>query len=200
MALLLPRMERPEAVQVFPAQHQIRQQQQQATTIFDSPAFTAPIDIPQQIATVDAPSHLDLRYLPPGSGSRGVPFPMTSLSNGTNEIAVPTAPPPAPPPPVPAAKATPYRRGGIVQAANLIYQVNPVYPVIAKITHTQGVVILEAQINKDGSIDSLRVLSGSPLLAQAALDAVKQWKYRPTLLNGEPTDVITTITVTFTLQ
>jgi protein TonB len=201
MALLLPHVERLEAVQVFPAQHHTRQQQQ-TTTIIDSFApLTAPRTIPQQIATVDAPSNLDLPYFLPGSGTSVVPFLTTGSSNGTGEIAVPTAPPvPVAPPPVPAAKVTPYRTGGKVQAANLIHQVTPVYPAIAKITHTQGAVILEAQINKDGSIDSLRVLSGSPLLAQAAIDAVKQWRYRPTLLNGEPTDVITTITVTFTLQ
>jgi protein TonB len=55
-------------------------------------------------------------------------------------------------------------------------------------------------ISKDGAIESLRVISGHPLLTQAALDAVKQWRYRPTTLNDEPVDVITTVTVTFTLQ
>jgi protein TonB len=59
---------------------------------------------------------------------------------------------------------------------------------------------MEAEISKDGSVQSLRVISGHPLLNQAALDAVRQWKYRPTLLNGEPVEVLTTITVTFTLQ
>jgi protein TonB len=60
--------------------------------------------------------------------------------------------------------------------------------------------VLEAVINKQGTIDTLRVLSGHPVLAQAALDAVKQWKYRPTILNGDPIDVLTTVTVTFILQ
>ena len=60
--------------------------------------------------------------------------------------------------------------------------------------------MLEAVINKEGTIDTLRVLSGHPVLAQAALDAVKQWKYRPTILNGDPIEVLTTVTVTFTLQ
>ena len=82
----------------------------------------------------------------------------------------------------------------------LIYQVKPVYPQIAKLTRTQGVVVLEAVISKDGTIDSLRVISGHQLLTQAALDAVRQWKYRPTMLNSEPVEVITTVTVTFTLQ
>ncbi len=59
---------------------------------------------------------------------------------------------------------------------------------------------MEATISKDGSVESLRIVSGHPLLSQAALDAVRQWRYRPTMLNGEPVEVITTITVTFTLQ
>ncbi|PYS52773.1 MAG: hypothetical protein DMG13_15100 [Acidobacteria bacterium] len=60
--------------------------------------------------------------------------------------------------------------------------------------------VLEALITREGAVDSLRVISGHQLLIQAALDAVRQWRYRPTLLNGEPVEVITTITVTFTLQ
>jgi protein TonB len=78
--------------------------------------------------------------------------------------------------------------------------VNPVYPQIAQQTRVQGVIVMEAIISKEGSIESLRTVSGHPLLFQAAIDAVKQWKYRPATLNGEPVDVITTITVTFTLQ
>jgi protein TonB len=61
-------------------------------------------------------------------------------------------------------------------------------------------VVLEALIGKDGAIDGLRLVSGHPLLSQAALDAVKQWRYRPTILNSEPVEVVTTVTVTFTLQ
>jgi protein TonB len=87
-----------------------------------------------------------------------------------------------------------------VKPASLIHQVNPVYPPIARQTHVQGIVVMEATIDKDGEIDSLRVISGHPLLNQAAVDAVKQWKYRPATLNSEPVDVVTTITVTFTLQ
>jgi protein TonB len=86
------------------------------------------------------------------------------------------------------------------QAANLIYQVKPVYPQIAIRTRIQGTVVLEAVITKEGTIESLQVVSGHPLLTQAAVDAVKQWRYRPTMLNGDPVSVITTVTVTFTLQ
>ena len=64
----------------------------------------------------------------------------------------------------------------------------------------QGVVVLEAIINKQGSVENLRVVNGHPLLIQAALDAVKQWKYKPTLLNGEPVEVVTQVTVNFNLS
>jgi protein TonB len=79
----------------------------------------------------------------------------------------------------------------------LLTQVKPVYPPLAKQARIQGVVLLEAVISKDGAIDNLRVISGHPLLTQAAIDAVKQWRYKPTLLNGEPVEVVTTITVNF---
>jgi protein TonB len=102
-----------------------------------------------------------------------------------------------PPPP----KVTPQRirRGGDVVAANLIRKIQPVYPAIAKSARIQGTVILHAVISKDGSVQDLQYMSGPPLLVQSALDAVRQWKYRPTLLNGEPVEVDTTIQVIFTL-
>jgi protein TonB len=91
------------------------------------------------------------------------------------------------------------RRGGEVQQADLIYAPKPAYPVLAKSSRIQGAVVMDAIISKDGTVDNLVVKSGHPLLIQAAMDAVRQWRYRPTLLNGEPVEVITTITVNFTL-
>ncbi len=90
--------------------------------------------------------------------------------------------------------------GGNVQQANLIRQVKPPYPHLAKQARIQGAVVLEAVISKQGGVENLRVISGHPLLIQAALDAVKQWKYKPTLLNGEPVEVVTTVTVNFNLS
>jgi protein TonB len=78
--------------------------------------------------------------------------------------------------------------------------VNPIYPPLARQARVQGVVVLEAIITREGTIHSLRVVTGHPILAQAAADAVQQWRYRPTLLNSDPVEVITTITVTFTFQ
>jgi TonB family protein len=94
------------------------------------------------------------------------------------------------------------RVGGNVQAANLIAKVAPLYPPAAKAARIQGSVLLQAEIAEDGSLSTLAVLSTQidPDLARAAVEAVQQWKYKPTLLNGEPIAVITNITVNFTLQ
>lgn len=87
-----------------------------------------------------------------------------------------------------------------VQQGNLINQVKPSYPPIAKAARIQGAVVLQAEISKQGTIENLRVISGHPMLVQSALDAVKQWRYKPYLLNGDPVPVETTITVNFTLS
>jgi protein TonB len=75
----------------------------------------------------------------------------------------------------------------------------PSYPPLARETHTGGTVVLAATISKEGTIINLRIVSGTPMLQQAALDAVSQWRYRPYLLNGQPVDVETTVNVIFTL-
>jgi len=87
-----------------------------------------------------------------------------------------------------------------VQAAQLISRVEPAYPFLAKETKTEGTVRLHAIISREGRIVALDVMSGHPLLVMAALDAVRQWRYRPTLLNGEPVEVETSITVIFRLH
>jgi protein TonB len=87
-----------------------------------------------------------------------------------------------------------------VTAGLVIKKVNPTYPPLARTARVQGSVVLAAVIGKDGSIQNLHVLSGHPLLTQAALDAVKQWRYKPYILNGEPVEVDTQVTVNFTLS
>ncbi len=82
----------------------------------------------------------------------------------------------------------------------LLKKVVPQYPSIARQAHIQGAVQLSAVIGKDGSIQNLQVISGHPMLVQAAMSAVKQWKYKPYVLNGQPVEVQTTITVNFTLS
>jgi protein TonB len=87
-----------------------------------------------------------------------------------------------------------------VVEANLIHDVAPVYPPEAGRARIEGTVVLMAVIGKDGSVEDVRVESGLPILAQAAIDAVKQWRYKPYLLNGEPVEVDSRITINFTLS
>jgi TonB family protein len=83
---------------------------------------------------------------------------------------------------------------------NLLHRVEPVYPIVAKIAGVQGVVLIKALISREGRIEQAQVVSGSPLLAPAALEAIRRWKYRPYYLNDQPIEVETEITVNFVLQ
>lgn len=97
--------------------------------------------------------------------------------------------------------ATPQRvrvSQGVTQGL-LLRKIQPAYPPLARQARIQGSVLLQAEISKDGSIQNLRLISGHPMLAPAAIEAVKQWKYKPYILNGEPVEVETQITVNFTL-
>jgi periplasmic protein TonB len=91
-------------------------------------------------------------------------------------------------------------RQSVVMEGNLIHRVEPQYPAIAKGLHIAGAVVLKAIISRDGAITNLKVESGQSLLAQAALQAVRQWHYRPYYLNNQPIEVETEITVNFVLQ
>ncbi len=128
-----------------------------------------------------------------GPPAVGLPLPQT-----------PAAPAVAPPPP-PAPSAAPrpeapaVRVGGQVRNAQLISRVEPVYPTLARQTRVQGRVELEATVARDGTVKNVRVVSGHPLLAPAAVEAVKRWRYRPTLLNGEAVEVTTRVAVGFSL-
>jgi protein TonB len=86
-----------------------------------------------------------------------------------------------------------------VSTGMLVRKVNPVYPPLARQARIQGQVVLQAQISKSGDIENLQLVSGHPMLAPAAIEAVKQWKYKPYLLNGEPVEVETTVQVNFSL-
>jgi protein TonB len=86
-----------------------------------------------------------------------------------------------------------------VMAGMIVLKTTPVYPPIAKAARQSGTVVLQATISKTGSIENLHVISGPAMLQQAAQDAVRQWRYRPYLLNGEPVEVETTVNVIFTL-
>jgi protein TonB len=174
---------------------------------FDAGKLMAPKVVPKEIATIK-----EEELPPPSSGVAGVVGGVPGgVAGGTPGGvlggiigSVPSAalPPPPPPPPAEKKPATPKRItiGGNVQQAKLVRQPKPNYPPLAKQARISGVVHLAAIISKDGTIQDLKVIGGHPLLIPAALEAVKQWVYQPTLLNGEPVEVSTQIDVNFTLS
>jgi protein TonB len=121
-----------------------------------------------------------------GDGRRGV---IDSI--GTAEA---VAPPPAPPAPTHPLKVSYWAEG------NLVFRVQPIYPPLARQARIQGTVELRAIISKTGTIENLTVVSGHPMLVKSALEAVRQWRYRPYLLNGDPIEVETSVTVNFLLS
>jgi protein TonB len=149
----------------------------------------APIEAPKEIKPEPATPAVGEGV--PGGVEGGVPGGVVGGVVG----GLPEAPPPPPPPP-----QAPVRVGGQIKPPNKIKDARPVYPAIAQSARVSGVVIIEATIGTDGRVKDAKVLRSIPLLDQAALDAVKQWQYSPTLLNGVPVSVIMTVTVNFTLQ
>ena len=154
--------------------------------VMTNPA-AAPVEAPSEIAPETG---LAATEGVPGGVEGGVPGGVVGGVVG----GLPEAPPPPPPP------QQPVRVGGNIKPPSKIKHVNPVYPPIAQSARVQGVVIIEATIGPDGRVKDARVLRSIPLLDQAALDAVRQWEFTPTLLNGVPVPVIMTVTVNFTLQ
>jgi protein TonB len=114
-----------------------------------------------------------------------------------NYVAAP--PPPKASPAAPSQPAAPIAVGSGVQMAKLVRKVIPVYPPLARSVRISGVVRLIGIIGKDGAIRNLQLVSGHPMPAQAALEAVRHWIYKPTLLNGNPVEVMAPIEVSFTL-
>jgi protein TonB len=158
----------------------------------------APREIPKNVAIItedalppSAAQSVQVGGIPGGIGLGG----LGGIGGGI-------APPPPPPPPVKEVPTGPkqIKVGGNVQAANLLKKITPLYPALAKSARIQGTVRFTAIIGKDGTIQNLQLISGHPMLVQSATDAVKQWIYKPTLLNGEPVEVITQIDVNFTLS
>jgi len=174
---------------------------------FDAGRLMAPKAIPKEIAQIK-----EEELPPPSSGAGVVGGVPGGVAGGTPGGvlggilgSVPSAAPPPPPPPVKKEEVKPatpqrIRVGGNVQQAKLLRQPRPVYPPLAKQARIQGVVKLNAIISRDGTIQNLTVISGHPLLVPSAMEAVKQWVYAPTLLNGEPVEVVTQIDVNFTLS
>ena len=117
------------------------------------------------------------------------------LLNGGGIIGDPLPPGPAPPRPT-----EPIRVGGLVRPPTKIVNVTPRYPAVALSARIQGLVILDAVIDVDGNVRDVRTLrSSSPLLEAAAIEAVRHWRFTPTLLNGEAVPIVMTVTVSFSL-
>lgn len=127
--------------------------------------------------------------VPGGTGSISSVNPII----GSVGVSVPVVPPPPPP------TSRPPRRS-IMMEGNLIYRVQPIYPPLARAARIQGTVLLRAIISRTGAIENLQTISGHPMLVGAAIDAVRQWRYRPYILNGDPVEVETQVTVKFSLS
>ncbi len=151
-----------------------------------------PDRIPPAMEDIPILQNLEGMSAPPGpGGGRGfVPIPHAEAL-----IGVPTDPPP--PPAIP---KEPLRVVSTLQASRLVHRVEPEYPELARRTRVQGMVLLQVTVNERGLVSRVDVLRGHRLLNQAAVDAVRQWRYSPTLLNDEPVPVIATVTVTFVLR
>ena len=161
--------------------------------LMDAGKLVAPKVIPKDIKIIKEEEAPDM-----GGMTGGVPGGVAGGSMGGVMGGVLGGVGAAPPPPKPVGGRI--RQGGNVQNAKLINRVQPQYPALARQTRISGTVRLHAIIGKDGSVQSLTLESGHPLLVQNALDAVRQWRYQPTLLNGEPVEVDTTIDVIFSLN
>jgi protein TonB len=167
-------------------------------------ALVAPVVIPKEVAKiVEAPLVPVIGVV--GGVPGGVPGGITGGVLGgilsANTAAPPAmAPPPPPPPPPPKAvepPVQPVRVGGLVQEPKVIRMVPPVYPPLASRARVSGTVILEATLTAQGTVEEIRLVSGHPLLIQAAIECVKQWQYEPTYLNGVPVPIILTAKVHF---
>jgi protein TonB len=152
----------------------------------EPPKFVAPVEVPEEIRPEEG-IDLGVEGGVAGGVEGGVPGGVVGGVVGGL--------PDAPPPPVQAVRV-----GGQIKEPKKLKHVNPAYPDIAKQARVQGVVILECTISPQGRVTDVKVLRGIPLLDAAAQDAVKQWVYTPTLLNGVPVPVIMTVTVNFRLS
>jgi protein TonB len=165
-----------------------------------TPAARRQISTNALIAPTRIPAHIDMTADAPDVASPPV-LPSTGLGGPLSAIITPPAPPVAKQTPAPPAEpAAPVRISMGTQAAKLIFGPKPLYPALARTARIQGTVKIQAIISREGAIGNLQVVSGPPLLVSAAIAAVQQWRYQPTLLNSEPVEVATEIEVTFTLN
>jgi protein TonB len=154
--------------------------------------LVAPVEAPKSIEPEPRGEERDEGV--PGGVEGGVPGGIVGGVVG----GLPDAPPPPPPPPAPRG---PVRIGGQIQTPTLVHRVEPFYPPVAVDAHLQGIVILEAIVDRDGTVAEVKVLrSASALLDREALLAVKQWRYSPLVLNGQRERFVLTVTLSFSLE
>lgn len=176
--------------------HAHRVQPSRFVKVFSGRELVAPVVVPRHVNPVnDTGAPPDIAGLAAVGSTDGAPG---SSFVGT-PIPLPSTPPALPESKPKSVNASPIRIGTGAAEAKLIDKVLPVYPALAKSARVQGVVEFSAVISKEGNIQNLQLVRGHPLLVKAARDAVLQWKYRPTLLNGKPVEVLTDIVVNFTL-
>jgi protein TonB len=156
--------------------------------VMDANPNAAPVEAPKEIRPESG-----LANNPESGATRGIEGGIQGGVEGSIVGGLPETPPPPPPP------VAPIRVSGVRVPVRIQY-VAPTYPAIAQQARVQGIVIVEATIGVDGRVQDAKVLRSIPLLDQAALDAVRQWRYTPTLLGGVPVPVIMTVVVTFTLR
>jgi protein TonB len=150
--------------------------------------FVAPIEVPSEVKPEEG-IDLGTEGGVPGGVEGGVPGGVVGGVVG----GLPTVLPPPPPPPV-------VRIGGRLAPPRIIRKVEPVYPSLAIAARLSGTVVVEAEVDARGVVKTVKVLSGHPLFDEAALEAVRQWRYQPLLLNGEPTGFILSVVITFNLM
>ena len=158
----------------------------------------APVTIPKRIAPLDQIASAPDIGVPAGGSDANAALGL-GLSGVIGSV---SGPPPSPEAPAPKKKNAdaPIQVASVLQEANLVRRVMPIYPPLAKSARVQGTVEFTALISKEGRVENLRLVHGHPLLVQAAREAIEQWRYRPTILNGAPVEVITDIIVNFTLN
>ena len=162
--------------------------------------FVAPEKIPDRIPLpADEPLVVGIADVGLPDGVPGVPY-GAGMGVPGGVIGIPAAPPPPLPLPPRPAKHPPVRVSEGVQQSRLIKKVEPIYPDLAKRARVSGIVILEVTVDEEGNVADVKVLRGHPLLDDEVVRAVRQWKYSPTLLNGEPVPVTATVTVIFSLR
>ena len=156
----------------------------------ETPSMPVPLVPPETVQPEAVIEPVELTGIELGAPLTGVPI---------GEVVSNSDLVPPPPPPAPKRPKEPVRVGGQIEPPQRLVHVDPVYPAIAIALRKEGVVILDALLSEDGTLREVRVLRADPLFEQAAITAVRQWLFSPTVLNGEPVPVVMTVTIRFLL-